>query len=480
MNKNLIKLIILIISFVLLSLIAVQVYWVKITIAVERMDFENKVNEAVVNVINRLEKVETYEQLQSTLIQQANVNRFIRSIDTINMLLSDSIFQSSDLEEIKKIIRKTYLARDVLGEMMDDQKPIDIQQALSAAILDSLLGEEFAKKGIRITYEFGVFSSSLQKLVFERTGQYQQELIDNSFVFTLYPGDLTDNPDYLMVYFPFKNRFLIKQTASMILISLILIVIIMMLFIYVIKIIVWQNRLSEMKTDFINNMTHEIKTPIATISLACEALNDVDIKKNEVLAGNYLKVISDENLRLGGIAEKILQNALIEKEDFRLRKEKVNIHEIIDHVIKNTGIHVEVKDGKITKEFFAENPFILADKWHITTAISNLIDNATKYTPRKPLIKVSTSNYAEGVTVSVNDNGIGISRENQKKIFDKLYRVPTGNVHDVKGFGLGLTYVKNIVERHGGRVEVDSELKIGSTFIVFLPFTGKTKKTENI
>ncbi len=478
MNKNLIKLIILIISFVLLSLIAVQVYWVKITIAVERMDFENKVNEAVVNVITRLEKVETYEQLQSTLIQQANVNRFIRSIDTINLLLSDSIFQSSGLEEIKKIIRKTYLARDVLGEMMDDQKPISIHKALNPAILDSLLGEEFAKKGISLTYEFGVFSSSLQKLVFERTGQHQQELMDNSFVFTLYPGDMTDNPDYLMVYFPFKNRFLIKQTASMILISLILIVIIMMLFIYVIKIIVWQNRLSEMKTDFINNMTHEIKTPIATISLACEALNDVDIKKNEVLAGNYLKVISDENLRLGGIAEKILQNALIEKEDFRLRKEKVNIHEIIDHVIHNIGIHVEVKDGKITRDFAAENPFLLADKWHITNTIYNLIDNATKYTPRKPLIKISTSNYSEGVRISVNDNGIGISRENQKKIFDKLYRVPTGNLHDVKGFGLGLSYVKNIVERHGGRVEVDSELKIGSTFSLFLPFSGKTKKSE--
>jgi two-component system phosphate regulon sensor histidine kinase PhoR len=283
-----------------------------------------------------------------------------------------------------------------------------------------------------------------------------------------------------MVYFPFKNRFLIKQTASMILISIILIVIIMMLFIYVIKIIVWQNRLSEMKTDFINNMTHEIKTPIATISLACEALNDVDIKKNEVLADNYLKVISDENLRLGGIAEKILQNALIEKEDFRLKKEKVNVHEIIDHVIHNLGIHVEVKDGKILREFGADNPYIFADKWHLTNVISNLVDNATKYTPRKPMIKISSSNYSDGVMVSVNDNGIGISREDQKKIFDKLYRVPTGNVHNVKGFGLGLSYVENIVERHGGRVEVESELKTGSTFRLLLPFTGKIKKIEKI
>ncbi|MBE0637979.1 MAG: HAMP domain-containing histidine kinase [Bacteroidales bacterium] len=478
MNKNLINLIILIISFVLLSLIAVQVYWVKNTITVERMDFENKVNEAVSNVITKLEKIETYDQLQTTLIQKANVNRFISSIDTINMLLTDSLFLASDAEEIKKIIRKTYLAREVLGEMLDDKMKFDIELALNKSILDSLLQKELLNKGIETLYEFGVFSASRQKLIFERTGQFKEQLMDNALVYTLYPGELHENPDYLMIYFPYKTRFLIKQTASMILISLILIIIIMMLFVYVIKIIVWQNRLSEMKTDFINNMTHEIKTPISTISLACEALNDVDVKKNEPLADSYIKVISDENQRLGGIAEKILQNAIIEKEDFRLKREKVNIHDIIDHVIHIIGIQVEVKDGKITKNFKAERPFVFVDKWHLSNVLSNLIDNAAKYTPRKPLIKVSTSNYPEGVIVSISDNGIGISKENQKKIFDKLYRVPTGNIHDVKGFGLGLSYVKNIVERHGGKVTVVSELKSGSTFSLFLPFTGKTKKTE--
>ncbi|HPE33472.1 MAG TPA: HAMP domain-containing sensor histidine kinase [Bacteroidales bacterium] len=479
MNKHLIKLIILITSFVLLSLLAVQVYWVKNTITVERMDFENKVNEAVQNVINKLEKQETYDQLQNTLNQKANVNRFIRSIDTINMMLTDSLFPSSDAEEIKKVIRRTYLAREVLGEMIDKKREFNIESALSIMLVDSLLKSELQKKNIETKYEFGIFSSSRQKMLFELTGEYRNELMNKAFVYTLYPGELLENPDYLMVYFPYKTRFLIRQTASMILISLILIIIIMMLFIYVIKIIVWQNRLSEMKTDFINNMTHEIKTPISTISLACEALNDVDIKKNEVLANNYLKVISDENQRLGGIAEKILQNALIEKEDFRLKREKVNVHEIIDHVIHISGIHVEVKDGKIVENFKALRPFIFADKWHLANVISNLVDNATKYTPRKPVIEITTSNYSEGVIIAIKDNGIGISKENQKKIFDKLYRVPTGNVHDVKGFGLGLSYVKNIVERHGGKVEVSSELKSGSTFSIFLPFTGKTKKNEN-
>jgi two-component system, OmpR family, phosphate regulon sensor histidine kinase PhoR len=356
------------------------------------------------------------------------------------------------------------------------QKPFRVEDALTIPLLDSLLKDEFIAKGIEIKFQFAVFSTSKQEVIFEN-GQTDLDMLnDNAFIYTLYPAESFEDPDQLIVYFPNKVRFLLKQTATMILISAILIVIILMLFIYVIKIIVWQNRLSEMKTDFINNMTHEIKTPISTISLACEALNDVDIKKNEMLAGNYLKVIGHENDRLAGIAEKILQNALIEKEDFKLKRERLNVHETIAHVINNLAIHVEVKDGSIVTRLKAERPMIYADKWHLTNVISNLVDNATKYTPRKPEIIIVTENWAEGIAVSVIDNGIGISRENQKKIFDKLYRVPTGNIHDVKGFGLGLSYVKNIVERHGGRITVSSEISKGSNFTVYLPFSGKAKK----
>jgi two-component system phosphate regulon sensor histidine kinase PhoR len=246
----------------------------------------------------------------------------------------------------------------------------------------------------------------------------------------------------------------------------------MMIFIYIIRVIVWQRRLSEMKNDFINNMTHEIKTPISTISLACEALGEKEIKNNEVLAENYLNVINDENKRLGGIAEKILQAATIESGEFSMKKEKIDIHHVIDHVINTIGIHVEVKDGRIIKNFNAAKAVIYADRMHFTSVITNLIDNANKYTPKKPEIIISTKNVEDGVLLTIQDNGIGISKENQKKIFDKLYRVPTGNIHNVKGFGLGLSYVKAIVERHGGKVTVESELKKGSKFIVQLPQTG--------
>jgi two-component system phosphate regulon sensor histidine kinase PhoR len=218
-------------------------------------------------------------------------------------------------------------------------------------------------------------------------------------------------------------------------------------------------------------MTHEIKTPISTISLACEALGEEEIKKNQLLSENYINVIHDENKRLGGIAEKILQAATIETGDFKLKKDKIDIHQVIDNVINTIGIHVEVKDGRIIKNYKAAKPEIYADKMHFTSVILNLIDNANKYSPRKPEIKITTENVDDGVLIAIQDNGIGISKENQKKIFDKLYRVPTGNIHNVKGFGLGLSYVKAIIDRHNGRVTLDSELKKGSTFMVYLPFS---------
>ncbi|MDD3527074.1 MAG: HAMP domain-containing sensor histidine kinase, partial [Bacteroidales bacterium] len=321
----------------------------------------------------------------------------------------------------------------------------------------------------------GVYSSEKGRMIYKSSDQYNEELLKQGFVFTLYPYEFLPKPDYLMIYFPYEMRLILKQMAGIILISLLLIFIIIMLFIYVLKIIVWQRRLSEMKNDFINNMTHEIKTPIATISLASEAIRDEAIRRNEQLTDSYLKVIDDENNRLAGIAEKILQAAIIENENFRFNREKLNLHDMINVVVNNMTIQVEVKDGSLVFNPGAEKPLVSGDRMHLTNAITNLVDNANKYSPRRPRIRITTANYNDGVKICVMDNGMGISNENQKKIFDKLYRVPTGNVHDVKGFGLGLSYVKTIVELHGGRVTVESELKKGSKFCIYIPFSNKRK-----
>ena len=465
-------------SFVLLSLTAVQLYWVRNAISIERANFENKVNDAVNNVVDQLEKLKTLKTLNKSAVSQDQMSNFLRSIDSINQELSRNMQDVTEYEDIERLIRKTDLAQEVINDMIIRNETFEIEEHLDPLVLDSLLQKEIRDKGIKTKFEYGVYSTEKDRLIIDKSGRYRNELEDEGFVFTLYPLEFSQSPNYLMIYFPYEIRYLLKQMASIIFISLILIVIILMLFIYVIKVIVWQKRLSEMKSDFINNMTHEIKTPISTISLACEALHDNEIKKNQMLADNYLKVINDENSRLGGIAEKILQAAAIEKDDFKLKREKVNIHELIDGVINNIGIQVEVKDGVIRRNYQASKEVISCDRMHMTSIFTNLLDNANKYTPRKPEIKILTENYMDGIKVCISDNGIGISKENQRKIFDKLYRVPTGNVHDVKGFGLGLSYVKSIVELHGGRITVDSELKKGSTFCIFLPFSGRLKQNK--
>jgi len=470
MNKNLITLIIVVVSIVLLSLTVVQFYWVKNAITVERTNFENKVNDAVSNVIFRLEKIETYSNLQRAMTSQARVASFFSSMDSINRDLYDEMLAIKKPEDIEKFIRKSFLATEVFSEMAGQDKPFDIEKTLNKNLLDSLLNDELRQKGIKTKFEYGVYSSQQNKMIIEKTGQYQPQLLKNSFVFTLYPNEFLTNPNYLMIYFPYEIRFLLKEMSSIILISLLLIIILMMLFTYVIKVIVWQKKLSEMKNDFINNMTHEIKTPISTISLACEALSDQSVKRHEALAENYLRVIYDENKRLADITEKILQAATFDQGELNLKLELIDIEEVIDNVINNIGIQVEVKDGKIIRDFRASKTAITADKMHITNVISNLVDNANKYSPRRPVITISSENYSEGIRISIEDNGIGISKENQKKIFDKLYRVPTGNIHDVKGFGLGLSYVKAVVEKHKGKITVDSDLRKGSTFRMYLPF----------
>jgi len=471
MNKNLITVIIVIVSIVLLSLSVVQFYWVKNAITVERTNFENKVNDAVSNVIVRLEKIETFSNLQKTMNSQARVASFFNSMDSINRDLYDEMLAVKSPEEIEKLIRKSFMATEFFSEMARKDRPFEIEKTLNKALIDSLLNDELRLNGIKTKFEYGVYSSEKNRMIIEKTGQYQAQLLKNGFVFTLYPNEFLPNPNYLMIYFPYEIRFLLQEMSSIIIVSLILIIILMLLFVYVIRIIAWQKKLSEMKNDFINNMTHEIKTPISTISLACEALSDHSVKRNEALSENYIKVINDENKRLADITEKILQAATFEQGELILKKEILNIEEVIDNVINNIGIQVEVKDGKIIRDFRASNSTIIADKMHLTNVISNLVDNANKYSPRKPLITISIENYAEGIKISVEDNGIGISKENQKKIFDKLYRVPTGNIHDVKGFGLGLSYVKAIIEKHNGKITVESDLKKGSTFKIYLPFS---------
>ena len=366
--------------------------------------------------------------------------------------------------------QQSSLLNQIFEDIFTHSSPQSIEKRITSGLLDTLISAELSAKSINIEFEFGVYSSRFNRITLEKTGKYHDKLMRKGYSFALFPNNVFSTPDYLLLYFPEMSRFILFQLWGMLAVSLALVLVIIAAFVYSITTIIRQKKISEMKNDFINNMTHEFKTPISTVSLACQALSDNDVQKSDELYRNYINIISDENKRLGIMAEKILQTAILEKGKLNARMESLSIHEIIAEVIKNIGIQIEIRDGVIETRLDAEQDVISADRIHISNVIYNLLDNANKYTPRKPLIRVSTENAPGGIVIMVHDNGIGIPKSYQKKIFEKLFRVPTGDIHNVKGFGLGLSYVKFVVEKHMGSITVESEPNKGSTFRVFLPF----------
>jgi two-component system phosphate regulon sensor histidine kinase PhoR len=454
----------------LLALLGVQGYWIKNAMIVRHDNFVRSLNDAVGALSFRLEKTELADRVESVLEKIAESEEYM-------LLKEDSLLKALkyDFRDIKNRTEliEFYTKYGMQPDIDHFQLPGGfhlIEKRLSYQLLDSLIRDELNKKSISTKFQFGVFSTEREQFVLRSEGSDPNVLIDEAYAFILFPGELKEEADYLMLYFPNERGFLMGQMSELLVISIVLILIIIFSFTYTILTIYRQKRISEMKNDFINNMTHEFKTPISTISLACQALKDTDVTKSEAIYDSYIGVIGEENQRLGAMAEKILQSAVLDKRQLELKKEWLDLHEVIIDVVNKIGIQVQIKDGTISTDFRAEPSRIHADRVHITNMISNLLDNANKYTPQKPRIKVITENVQTGIMISIEDNGIGISKKNQKKIFEKLYRVPMGNLHDFKGFGLGLSYVKAIVEYHKGSIRLESELRKGTKFDVYLPY----------
>ena len=452
-------------SVALMGLMIIQTYWIKNAVTVKEAVFIQGVKEAMTDVVYKLEKLEAARQFNESLLQR---EKWAQTMDSINK----GMYQTNEMDAISlnQFMRKSLLAQEALQNMMNRFSNLPVENRIDPQTLDSLLGSELENRGINTDYEYGVFSPSRNTMPIQKTGKYPKELLNNGYHYTLFPSDMTANPNYLMIYFPHERKFLISQLWRMLTISIVLILTIILSFSYTIFTIFRQKKLSEMKNDFINNMTHEFKTPISTISLACEALKDKDFQEISGVSDTYITMIDEENNRLKSMAERILQSAKLEKNNIALKKEEVDVHEIIGEAIKNIQLQIEKKAGKIIMELSAEKHILQADKVHFTNIIFNLLDNANKYSPVTPQLKIKTENSYSGIIISIEDNGIGISKANQKKVFEKLYRVPTGNIHNVKGFGLGLSYVKAIVEAHGGKIGLESELEKGTKFILTLPF----------
>jgi len=343
------------------------------------------------------------------------------------------------------------------------------EERIDPDLLKEIIKQEFLNSGIDLDYEFAVINNNTD-ISFQTAG-YQPDAKGDYFLSRLFPHEIFGAPTLLSVYFPRKTGFLIKSLGFMAISSLFLTCIIIISLSLTIYIIFRQKKLSEIKNDFINNMTHELKTPISTISLASQMMNDTSIPAEKKNFGYISNVITDESKRLGYQVEKVLQMAIFDKGRIKLKLKETDINELVHSVYNNFIIQVQRHNGKISAELNAEKSTAKVDPVHITNVISNLVDNAVKYSKEEPVINISTLNRNGRIIIRVKDKGIGISREDQKRVFDKFYRVPTGNIHNVKGFGLGLSYVKKIIEEHNGQVTLSSEPDNGTEFEVSLPLT---------
>lgn len=351
------------------------------------------------------------------------------------------------------------------------QRGIEPEQTIDTVFLKNTLYHELGNKGITTDFNFGVLMDDKFFITNAGNNESIKELAATSHKVSLFPDDMFFNNDVLLVNFPHQKSFILSSIWSLLIGSLLFTSIIIGVFYYTVLVLLRQKKLSEIKNDFINNMTHEFKTPLATISLAVDAVNNPMILKDETKVKHYTHIIKEENKRMNAQVEKVLQMALLDKNEISLSTDDIDIHEIIYRAIENISLQVEEKGGKIDMELAAERYEMTGDEVHLSNVISNLLDNANKYSPENPQIKVTTESDDKGIYITIADNGIGMNSEDIKMIFEKFYRVPTGNVHNIKGFGLGLTYVKAIIDAHHGTIEVKSQPKKGSQFKLFLPLT---------
>ena len=341
---------------------------------------------------------------------------------------------------------------------------------LKFEILDSLLKTEFANNDITLLYEYGIKSqpknSNKSKTESDNYNLYNDY---KKYQVSLFPDDLLAKQDKLVVYFPERDSHLYTSLSIMLPSSLFFSLIILLAFSLSIRMLLKQKRISDIKTDFINNITHELKTPIATISLAADSIINPKVIYNSDKIKNFIKIIKDENKRMNKQIESVLQMSLLDKSELDLNMKKLDIHAIINNAIENISVQIEKKNGLISTELLAKSNVLFIDEIHFLNIINNLLDNALKYTNKTPEISIKTKDIKNGVLISVIDNGIGMSKDEQLKIFDRFYRVSKGNIHNTKGFGLGLSYVKAIIEAFKGNITVKSELNKGSRFDIFIP-----------
>lgn len=383
-----------------------------------------------------------------------------RSIPETSRSLAETIknryvYQRSLLDEV--VLQLIYKG----SEQRIDER-VDFQQ------LDNYLKAELINNGIVLRYHFQVVDRSGAEIY--RCSDYEEKGNDRIYAQPLFPNDPPARMSFIKVHFPDRKDY-IYESVNFMIPSTIFSLVLLVTFIFTLIAIARQKKLSEMKNDFIDNMTHELKTPISSISLAAQMLKDPDVGKSPTMFNHISKIINDETKRLQFLVEKVLQMSMFERQRTALKMREVDANDLISGVINTFSLKVQSYGGKIDYDLKAEAADVFVDEMHFTNVVFNLMDNAVKYRNKEVdlVLNVKTWNSTDKLMISIADNGIGIKKEDIKKVFDKFYRVHTGNLHDVKGFGLGLAYVKKIIEEHKGTIRVESEYNVGTKFIIALP-----------
>lgn len=400
---------------------------------------------------------------------------FVHIADSIQRI----VVEHNNERELHRAMQKQLAQLRYKQSMIDDiflqffRSSTPIFERIPKKELEEIINEELSKSGIKTPFEYLLVNDF--GMLISKSEDFEPEKARNAHRIALYPNNIFGEQNHLLVYFPKQRNYIISSLSMMSFSSMGLILIISLCFSYVVYTVFHQKKLSDMKTDFINNMTHELKTPVATISLASEMLRSKSVAENENRRDRYAQIIHDENKRLGNQVEKVLQMAVMEKGDFNLKIQKISVHELINKALEKISLQVDSRNGKLNTEFTEHELVIEADQLHFTNIIFNLLDNALKYSEGEPEITVISKDLGDNIAISVKDKGIGMSKEDKKRIFEKFYRVSTGNIHNVKGFGLGLSYVKAMLDAHNGLIDLQSQPGKGSIFTVIFPKKQKEK-----
>jgi two-component system phosphate regulon sensor histidine kinase PhoR len=367
--------------------------------------------------------------------------------------------------------------RSAQYQNMSDQLISEIYQwektlQLDNAEIENTLKQTMAYSGIQTPYEFAIIKNGIVEDGTFKKAQ-RDDFLKSNYKVRLFPDNILNQELILSVIFPRQTNYVLSSMQWILGGSLLFSLFILATFGLSLYFIIRQKKISEMKSDFINNMTHEFKTPIATISLAADTIINSRVIKDETSIRHFIGMIKKENSRMNKKVETILQIASLDKKEIEFRFEYISLHTVIERAIETIEIQVHQRKGKINLSLNAEQPFIYGDSEHLSNLVSNLLDNAIKYSPETPQIAIVTNNNEKGVLFSVEDKGIGMTKAVQSKIFERFYRQSSGNIHDVKGFGLGLNYVRSIIEAHKGSITVFSEPGKGSRFEIFLPFNSE-------